>query len=48
MKVTDITKEEDFTNVSTVKDDINQRRSGIHFLLLFTVYWWFNVATIES
>jgi hypothetical protein len=48
VKVTDITKEDDFTSVSTVKGVIRQiKRSWRHFLLLLTVHWWFNVAAID-
>ena len=48
VKVTDITKEDDFTNVSTVKYVIKQiKKSRRHFLLLFAVHWRLDMAAIE-
>ena len=47
VKVAGSTKEEDFTNVSTVKDVIRNIKGPGDIVLLFAVYWWFNVAAIE-
>ena len=49
MKISDVTKEDDFTHANTVKGVTRQIRGpGDIFFILYTVHWWFDVAAIES